>query len=423
MAERTSNGYLYASFFHQSSPVDTSNPIANIIFNNGTDGFFRKATLGRMTDSMRVATQTVKGLMSAEDKKKVDLFDPSKYIRRDIDDDALGHLTFHAGIYVDGGVYSGQSIMEADGVNGIMESNGNNIIEYSEPAPVAVSMTLGELTNVSSSVNTAASSKVMFVKGAGETLWTQEVITPNVLKGFADTRTAATTPNDYNNKFTVVGLKSNSTLGITSYTYSYLIGYRGWMDSSGGKSHELAFNDNGIYHRIGATTSWESWYRILTSGNWNSYITIPTALKNPNAIKFTGAVTGTYDGSSAKTVNIPSMPDLTPYAKKDFSNVTTESLAQNGYCKFPNGLLIQWGYVSSTTGMGTVNFPVAFYNTSYSLSFAIQHNTTSSDYASVTVAYTSVATGSFGYKKGFVNGGTGSASTRPFYWQAIGRWK
>lgn len=32
---------------------------------------------------------------------------------------------------------------------------------------------------------------------------------------------------------------------------------------------------------------------------------IPTALKNPNAITFTGASTGTYDGSSALTINIP----------------------------------------------------------------------------------------------------------------------
>ena len=33
---------------------------------------------------------------------------------------------------------------------------------------------------------------------------------------------------------------------------------------------------------------------------------IPTALPNPNALTFTGAVTGTYDGSNTKTVNIPS---------------------------------------------------------------------------------------------------------------------
>lgn len=31
----------------------------------------------------------------------------------------------------------------------------------------------------------------------------------------------------------------------------------------------------------------------------------PTALKNPNALTFTGAATGTYDGSAALTINIP----------------------------------------------------------------------------------------------------------------------
>ncbi len=35
---------------------------------------------------------------------------------------------------------------------------------------------------------------------------------------------------------------------------------------------------------------------------------IPTALKNPNALTFTGAATGSYDGSEAKTVNIPQVP-------------------------------------------------------------------------------------------------------------------
>lgn len=38
----------------------------------------------------------------------------------------------------------------------------------------------------------------------------------------------------------------------------------------------------------------------------SAQIDIPTTLPNPNAITFTGAVTGSYDGSTAKTVNIPS---------------------------------------------------------------------------------------------------------------------
>lgn len=35
---------------------------------------------------------------------------------------------------------------------------------------------------------------------------------------------------------------------------------------------------------------------------------IPTALKNPNSIRFTGASIATYDGSNAVTVNIPVIP-------------------------------------------------------------------------------------------------------------------
>ena len=48
---------------------------------------------------------------------------------------------------------------------------------------------------------------------------------------------------------------------------------------------------------------------VATSGSYNDLTnkpTIPTALPNPNALTFTGAVTGSYDGSEALTVEIPS---------------------------------------------------------------------------------------------------------------------
>lgn len=38
----------------------------------------------------------------------------------------------------------------------------------------------------------------------------------------------------------------------------------------------------------------------------SAQIDIPTTLPNPNAITFTGSVTGSYDGSAPMTVNIPS---------------------------------------------------------------------------------------------------------------------
>ena len=88
----------------------------------------------------------------------------------------------------------------------------------------------------------------------------------------ADNRNTNTTPNDYNNSIIFRGLKGNATIGCTSGSdYSYLIGLRGWSDSSGGNSHELAFNNGGIFRRQGATTNWGSWYKLLDSGNYNSY--------------------------------------------------------------------------------------------------------------------------------------------------------
>lgn len=46
--------------------------------------------------------------------------------------------------------------------------------------------------------------------------------------------------------------------------------------------------------------------KVVTDSNGNAYVpTYPIALKNPQPLRFTGAVTETYDGSSEKTINIP----------------------------------------------------------------------------------------------------------------------
>lgn len=49
---------------------------------------------------------------------------------------------------------------------------------------------------------------------------------------------------------------------------------------------------------------------VATTGNYSDLSnkpTIPTALKNPKALTFTGGVTGSYDGSAAKSVKVPSL--------------------------------------------------------------------------------------------------------------------
>jgi len=51
----------------------------------------------------------------------------------------------------------------------------------------------------------------------------------------------------------------------------------------------------------------------------------------------------------------------------------------NGYCKFSNGLIIQWGWISSTQ-TGTVTFPCAFSSTARLAGTAVNYTNTGSSY-------------------------------------------
>lgn len=88
------------------------------------------------------------------------------------------------------------------------------------------------------------------------------------LKGWSDTKNVATTPNDYNGYFKVVGIKTaGATLGLTSTqagSYATMIGWRGWSDSSGGYAWEIASTDkNRLYVRSGSTTSWNNGWSAI----------------------------------------------------------------------------------------------------------------------------------------------------------------
>jgi len=151
------------------------------------------------------------------------------------------------------------------------------------------------------------------------------------LKSNTDNRSVATIPNDYNGKFEVKGLKSNSVIDISNEgTYSCVLGMRGWGDSSGGNAHEFALTGNGnIYHRHGATTSWNAWNRIAFASD------IPTALKNPNSLTVTlnGGTSYTYDGSTARTVNITPASigaSATGHTHSNYVTTTTHDNAING---------------------------------------------------------------------------------------------
>lgn len=132
------------------------------------------------------------------------------------------------------------------------------------------------------------------------------------LATIGDQRNVATTPDTYKNRFIFQGLKGKATINNPSTdTYSYLLGLRGWSDASGGDSHELAFNNTGIYWRHGATATWGSWNRLVTnSGNWSIGVSSASWASSAgyaaSAAQATHAASAGYAVSAAKATNAAS---------------------------------------------------------------------------------------------------------------------
>ena len=143
------------------------------------------------------------------------------------------------------------------------------------------------------------------------------------LSGWSDTRNVNTTPNDYNSKFTISGLKSNSTIGLSNGgTYSGVVGFRSWSDSSGGNSQEIAFAANGnLYRRHGATTEWGDWLQFIDSGNISSQSVASATKATQDASG--NVITSTYEtkaNASSKLTEAKTYTDTVASGKANASH-------------------------------------------------------------------------------------------------------
>lgn len=88
-----------------------------------------------------------------------------------------------------------------------------------------------------------------------------------------DARDVETSPSDYYNAFKFVGIKNNAKVGLESEggTFVNIIGWKGWGDTSGPASWELASGSNSrLYVRSGGT-NWSNWKAIAyTTDNFSS---------------------------------------------------------------------------------------------------------------------------------------------------------
>lgn len=98
-------------------------------------------------------------------------------------------------------------------------------------------------------------------------------------------------------------------------------------------------------------------------------------------------------------------------------NLTPVS-STNGYTFIPGGLILQWGIVSSTSGSGTVTFPIAFPQAVFNITFGMIVTSGSSTTHAGQVyvkAIPSLTNSSFGWRQADL-----SPDATGFFWSAIG---
>lgn len=123
---------------------------------------------------------------------------------------------------------------------------------------------------------------------------------------------------DNTGQLPITGAKGN-ILQITDNTISL-------PGSSNNNSLQIALshgNVDNLYFRSSLSDSgWNSWKKLVTSSD---------KLPTPYALTFTGAVTGTWDGSAAKTINIPASASGPKGDKGDpGENGITPTIGSNG---------------------------------------------------------------------------------------------
>ena len=230
--------------------------------------------------------------------------------------------------------------------------------------------------------------------------------------------------------------------GTTSYTYS--ISLRGATGAKGDKG------DKGDTGPAGTTTwsgitgkpSWigsskptYTWSEITSKPSW-----IGSSKPSYSYSEISGtpsladvATSGLYNDLSNKPVIDTALSSTSTNAVQNKviyeqlvkkAEIVGYQAGQNGYIKFDNGLLMQWGYkTASSTGTNTTYTPIAFYNATYVP--VITYYEPGNGMNIVTGLIINKQTSYFTIRSRYTVGdsnGTG-AGTNDFYWVAVGRWK
>ena len=199
------------------------------------------------------------------------------------------------------GLMTGAMVSKLNGI-----ASGANA--YSHPNSGVTSGTYRSVT-VNAQGHVTAGSNPTTLAGYGITDAAYSSHSHYSLRTIADNRGINTKPNDYNGVIVFSGLKGSSSINSPSADiYSYVVGLRGWSDSSGGDAHEFAFNNTGVFRRVGETTAWANWLKMLDSGNYTGY----TVTKTGGGASGTWEINITGSAGSVAWGNVSGKPSSMP---------------------------------------------------------------------------------------------------------------
>lgn len=230
--------------------------------------------------------------------------------------------------------------------------------------------------------------------------------------------------------------------GTTSYTYSTSLrgatGAKGDKGDKGDTGPAGTTTWSGITGKpswIGSSKPTYTWSEITSKPSW-----IGSSKPSYSYSEISGtpsladvATSGLYNDLSNKPVIDTALSSTSTNAVQNKviyeqlvkkAEIVGYQAGQDGYIKFDNGLLMQWGYkTASSTGTNTIYTPIAFYNATYCP--IITYREPGQGMNIVIGLVTLVLNSSFTIRSRYAVGdsnGTG-AGVNDFYWVAVGRWK
>lgn len=243
VVQRDGSGTIYAKTF-VTSLGDEETSIGSVFIRNTTDNSLRRVSFANFKSALNI---------------------PSAYTLPTASSTTLGGIKVGAGLSISNGVLSANGGGTADSVAWANVTGKPTWIETAKPTYRLDEIASSTNQTVDASTTPVSRKKIVYVGKSGNG-WISAV---------------ALGIRNVNGSFgpAVLSLGTKDTPSDTAAIDD------GWVDYQ--------------FQTSGRIASKAGTFAVMSD--------IPVSLKNPNAIKFTGAVTGTYDGSSAVTLNIPTI--------------------------------------------------------------------------------------------------------------------